>query len=89
MRKEQIRKTLLNGVFREDGIDGMRGVANQKLGMILPFISAITDLICSTSESCPVTTVFTEYVDVMNKICGRNGREKWIVSDITKLRSDK
>lgn len=42
--------------------------------MVSPFICALIVLICAELNSFPITTVFTEYVDVMNQVLGHNGR---------------
>lgn len=60
----------------------------KELEMILPPIGTRKDLICAESESCLVTNMFTEYVDVINKLCAHNGREKWTAADIKILRWD-
>lgn len=56
--------------------------------MISTFIGALLDRICAESDICPITDVFTEYVKVMNQVCGHNRRKIWTTSDITKLRHD-
>lgn len=56
--------------------------------MIPPFISALVDRICTEFENCLITTLFTEYVDVMNQMCGRNRREKWTQADVADLPRD-
>lgn len=67
----------------------MRSVTdNKKLDIISTFIRALLDRICDESESCPVTKVFKEYVDVINKVCGHNGGHKCTATDITELRRD-
>lgn len=37
---------------------------------ISPFIRDIVHRACGESEDDPVTSVFTIYIDVMNKVCG-------------------
>ena len=79
----------LNGMYTDEGLTGMLEAADiKKLDMISPFIGGIFDRVCGESETCPITTVFTEYVDVMNKVCGHNGRDVWSGSDISQLRRD-
>lgn len=45
--------------------------------MILPFRGTLIDRIYAESESCPVKAAFTEYVDVMNKVCVHKEQGKW------------
>lgn len=56
--------------------------------MISLFIGGLIDPICAESESCPISTMPTEYVDIMIKVFGRNARDKWTAADIKKLRTD-
>lgn len=79
----------LNGVFTDGDIDGMLEAAYiKKMDMVSPFIGGLINRICGEPETCPVKTVFTEYVDVLNNVCGRNVRKKWTASDIATLRRD-
>lgn len=52
----------------------------KRLDMIQTFICALLDCICAESDSGPVRTVLTEYVDVMNKACCRNGWDKFRIT---------
>lgn len=68
------RRQCLNSLFTDDVLAGMLGATDiEKLDMISPFIRALLYRICGESESCKVAKVFTEYVDVNNKVCGHNG----------------
>lgn len=62
---------MLNGVFTDDGVPGMNEAADiKKLDIISPFVGALSDRICTKSSTCAFTAVFTEYVDVVNQVCG-------------------
>lgn len=64
----------LNGVFAVDGLEDMLGAAGiERLDVISSFIGALLNRIYGEPESCLVTKLFTEYVDVMNNVCGNNG----------------
>lgn len=56
--------------------------------MLLPFTCALLDLVCGESDECPIETVFADYVDIVNEVCGRNGRMKWTFADILALHRD-
>lgn len=44
--------------------EGMKNLDN-----ISPFIGAIVDWTCGEIEDAPVKSVFTMYIDIMNKVC--------------------
>ena len=68
----------LNGIFKKDGICGMvEAVTFKKLDMISPFLGAIVDRVCGCEESAPITTVFTQYVDIMMEVCGYGKIDNW------------
>ena len=46
------------------------------------------DRVCGECDTCPVTKTFTAYVDVMNKVCGHNGREIWKSGEISSLKEE-
>lgn len=48
----------------------------KKLQIISPFIGALVYLGCAESHNCPVTTVFTDYVDIINSVYRRNLRQQ-------------
>lgn len=76
----------LNGVFTDDDHDGMLEAGDiKKMDMVSPFIGALIDRIYGENETCPVTKVFREYADVMDKVCGRNGHKKFTASDIATM----
>jgi len=60
----------------------------KKIDIISPFIGGIMDRVCGESNSAPVTTVFTQYVDIMNSVCGSNGRMRWSADDVIRLRNE-
>ena len=79
----------LNGVFTEEGLAGMLEAADmKKVDIISPFIGGILDRVCGECDAAPVTTVFTQYVDIMNSVCGCNGRNHWSDDDVSRLRND-
>lgn len=80
----------MNRVFINDSLDCMLEAAYiKKVDIISPFIGALIDRTCTESDTCPITAVFTEFVDVMNQVYDHNGRKIWTTSDITKLSRDK
>lgn len=56
--------------------------------IIYPFIVCFVDCVCAEIENCPITTVFMEYVGVMNRACGSNGRKTWTPAGVDDIRRD-
>lgn len=59
-----------------------------KLDMISRFIGALLGLVCAESHTCPTAHVSTEYVNIMNSVCGRNVRQQWKPAGNSMLRRD-
>ena len=77
----------LTGIFKKDGICGMvEAVTFKKLDMISPFLGAIVDRVCGCEESAPITTVFTQYVDIMMEVCGYGQIDNWTDEAIEYIR---
>lgn len=57
--------------------------------MLSPIIGALLNSLCTESEEYQIKPVFTDHVDVVNQLCGRNGRIKWTPRDISGFRRDK
>lgn len=61
----------LNGIFNDDGSARMLEESYiKKLDIISPSIVALLDQVCGEDRPCPVTTVFTEYVDITQLVYG-------------------
>lgn len=50
--------------------------------MISSLIGALIDSLLVECESCPLTAVFTEKVDVVHQVYVRKGRKIYTLSDI-------
>lgn len=60
----------LNGLFTNKGVTGILEAAYIKqLDMLSPFIGALIDLLLGKSEGRPITTILTDYKDVLNHGC--------------------
>lgn len=66
----------------------VRGGRYQKAWHDITFHLCIDISFSAESDKCPITAVVMEYVDIMNQVCGQNGRKIWRTSDILKLRRD-
>lgn len=74
-------------MFTGGGLSGTLGAADiKKLDTMSPFVGALLDRVCAGSHTCPIGTVFTECVDIMNSVCGRNKRQEWITVEVFRLR---
>lgn len=58
------------------------------LNIISPFDRSFGRSYIAEIESCPITSLYTEYVDVMNHVCSRNIHKKWTPTDVDSLRRD-
>lgn len=82
-------ETRFNGVFTDDDLIGMlQETYIKKLDLISSFIGGLIDLIWGEPETSPVQTVVTKYVDVMNKVYGRNRLQRCTASDFATLPRD-
>lgn len=72
----------MSGVFTDESLERMLNATDIKMDMILPFVGALIDRTCAEAHSCTLKTVFKECVNVMNKVCGNNGQEKWSESRV-------
>lgn len=60
----------------------------KKLDTISPLVGPILGLLYAESHTFPITTVVTEYVNIMNSVCGQNERQQWTHVEISRLRRD-
>ena len=78
----------LNGLFNREGITGMLEACDMiKIDMISLFFGALLDRACDEVQECPMTTMFTDYVDMKDDICGTWKRDKWEEADVSLLKS--
>lgn len=77
----------LNSVLTDDCFGGILEAADTKeLYMISPFIWSLLDLVYAESHSTPITTIFTEYLDISYSVYVLNGRQQCIPLGIYRLR---
>lgn len=70
----------------DDGLASiLEAVDIQKMHILSDFIREFADHTCWESKKCQITTVFTEYIYVLNQVCGCIGMKKWILSDVLAL----
>lgn len=68
----------LNDLFNEEDLSWKLEAENIPKTDILSKINGeLLNRIWGESNECPITTVLTGYVDVLDQVFGRNGRMKW------------
>ena len=68
----------LSDLFMDDGLIGMLEAADIKtVDMLSPFLGALIDTYCGEFDKAPVTTVFTQYVDLVDVVYRRNQVPGW------------
>lgn len=64
-------------MFTYNGVAGLPKVTEMKsLDIISPLIVALLDTVCLQSHNCPIKTVLTEYLYIINSVCWWNGRRQ-------------
>lgn len=60
-------KAGMGGMFTTFGPTGMIEAAGMKrIGIISPIIRSLIDHVSGESNTCPITTMFTDYVEIMS-----------------------
>lgn len=68
----------IDGLSTKDVLTNMLEEADMIIiGMIYPLIGALMDLVSREESTCPITTMFTDYVDIMSTVCGITKYSKW------------
>lgn len=78
-----------NGYFNEDGLCGMLEeiVISQLDNTSLLFV-VLVDLVCGFERYCPVTDMFTSYIDILQFVCVLHGHYVMGPVDMSKWRAD-
>lgn len=70
----------------DTGVIGMLGASDyDNMDMISPFIGALIDTCCGTTEEAPDTESFTQYLDLTDFIYSRSAVTGWIQEEFKKL----
>ena len=68
----------LNGIFVQDGLRGMLEAKDYRaLTMVFPFIGAFIDFCCDETDTCPITTICTQYADIVRWLYGNHSPPDW------------
>lgn len=59
----------MDGLFNKEGLTGMLEAVDTKgIDMISPFLGALMDRVSDESNTRPITTMFTDYVDIKSAV---------------------
>lgn len=79
-------RTCMDVMSNEHSLTGMLEAADMKrIDMIYPLLGALMDRVSSENKTCPMTTIFTGYVDIMRGVCGITKRNIWTEEELQVL----
>ena len=80
--------TNLNGLFTEDGIRGMLSAKDyHHVDMVFPFIAAFIDTCCDEVETAPLTSICTQYSDLVAWVMKRGRIKHWTAAELESLQN--